>query len=233
MSEAQQLLRLQAIDSEIMQKKQRLGEVLALLKASDEVLGARQRAENAGAELRSWQAQQKDLTLELETLINKAKRSESRLYSGKITNAKELADLQKEVASLGRRREALEDRILEAMIMVEEAEAEAASAEAALSAVEAAWKRSQSELAAEQNELVLRLNELADARRKQLSLIPTAALKDYTVISKRRGGLAVVVLQDNLCQGCQLNVSANTVKAVKQGEVVHCENCDRILTQQW
>jgi predicted nucleic acid-binding Zn-ribbon protein len=134
---------------------------------------------------------------------------------------------------LSRRRQSLEDEILEAMITIEDAEFEVDSAQEDLAEIELEWKRHQASLKSEQDELAQRLNVLGEVRRKQLSLVPAGAMKKYDSIAKLHGGLAVVLLRGNRCQGCQLNVSANTIKAVKQGGLVYCENCGRILTQQW
>jgi predicted nucleic acid-binding Zn-ribbon protein len=233
MSEVQQLLRLQEIDSEIRQKTQRLGEVLKAQKDTEELLAARQRSSSATADLQTWQTEHKNLTLELEKLNSKAKRSEERLYSGRITNPKELTDIQNEIDSLGRRRQVMEDEVLEAMIMLEDAETELSEATDSLSLIETEWQRTQGALKVEQNELALRLNVLANERQKQTPLIPIAALQKYETISREHGGLAVVLLRGNMCQGCRLNVSANIAKAVGQGQLIYCNQCGRILTHKW
>jgi predicted nucleic acid-binding Zn-ribbon protein len=207
--------------------------VLKAQRETEALLASRQRAAIAEQELRRWHAHHKDLSLELDGLDNKANRSENRLYSGKVTNPKELTDLQNEISSLGRRRSALEDEILEAMIMIEDAEEEKSAADAALSRIESEWQRSQAELKIHQNELALRLHTLNDIRQEQLPLIPSDALAKYEDIGKRHNGLAVVLLRGNMCQGCQLNVSASTVKEVNQGKMVYCDICGRILTHSW
>ena len=129
MSQVQQLYQLQQIDTEIRQKKQRLGDVLRAQKETEALLAARKRMETAVSALQSWQTQRQDLDLELQTLKNKAKSAEQRLYSGNVKNPKELADLQSSIDSMGRQRAALEDEVLEAMIMIEDAETEKAAAD--------------------------------------------------------------------------------------------------------
>jgi len=94
MTQVHQLYQLQQIDTEIREKKQRLSEVLKAQREPGELIATRRRAEAAAAELQKWQATHTDLNLELSSLNNKAKNSERRLYSGKVTNPKELADLQ-------------------------------------------------------------------------------------------------------------------------------------------
>ena len=97
MSQARQLLQLQEIDTEIRDKKKRLGEVLQLQTETEELLAARKRVETAVSELTQWQTKRKDLNLELDGLNSRIKRSNDRLYSGKVTNPKELSDLQDEI----------------------------------------------------------------------------------------------------------------------------------------
>lgn len=229
MGQVQQLYRLQQIDTEIREKKQRLGEVLRAQKEPEALLAARRQAETAAAELQQWQIRHKDLSLELSSLNNKARSSENRLYSGNVRNPKELEDLQKEVESLSRRRSALEDDILEAMIMIEETQAEKAAADEAQAEMEAEWEQRVAGLKAQQNELALRLNTLNGLRQKQVALITPDLLAEYEQLSQRRGGIAVAALRGNECQGCQLTVSANKVKDAAEGKLVYCGSCGRIL----
>lgn len=233
MSEVQQLYRLQQIDTEIQEIRHRLGDVLKALKDDAHLLAIREQANMAKAELTTWQTRHKDLSLEDDALRSKAKRSEDRLYSGLVKNPKELTDLQNEIASLGKRRANLEDEILEAMIMVEEYEAEHDTVHEKLERTETEWQRSQAELTEDRNSLALRLQALTKQRSAQLPLVSDSAFALYEAISKRHGGQAVVLLKGNMCQGCQLNVSASRIKEVDEGRLVQCDICDRILTRTW
>jgi len=233
MSEVQQLYQLQGLDSEIQEKRKRLGEVLNAQKETEEVISARIQASEAADGLKRLEARQRELNLELESLVSKSKRSEDRLYSGKVTNPKELTDLQNELDSLGRRRASLEEDLIELMIAVEDAEVDSSTADQLFSSIRSEWEQSQVELRRQQNELALRLHDLGEEREQQVGLISAALLAKYTSISQRRGGLAVVHLRGNICQGCQLNVSANRAKDALEGKLVLCDNCDRILTRKW
>ena len=223
------LYQLQQIDTEFLEKKERLSEVLKAQKETAELLAARQRQETAVADLATWQKQHKVLNQELDGVNNKARRSEQRLYSGDVTNPKELSDLQQEIEALGRRRTMLEDEILEAMIMVEDTEAEETEANSELEQIESAWQKSQSGLKQDQNELALRLHELTGLRKQQAAKISPEYLSQYEQLRKRRGGLAVAVLKLNTCQGCLLTVSANKVRQAQEGAFVYCGGCGRIL----
>jgi predicted nucleic acid-binding Zn-ribbon protein len=229
MSQVQQLYRLQQYDSEITQKKQRLAEVVQQQRVTQELSDARRRFTEADAEVSQWTTTLTDLNLELGGVNDEASRSEKRLYSGQVTNPKELEDLQHKVESLGRRRGVLEDEILEAMIMLEEAQAEFDIAKQKLQEVEAAWNKSQASLKAEQDELAIDLHGLIEAREKQKERIDPKAYAEYESIRERKHGLAVVPFVNNACTGCHVTVSANMALRVERGERVVCNGCGRIL----
>lgn len=229
MSQVQQLYLLQQIDTEIREKKQRLGEVLRAQKETEELLAARRRLETAVTTRQTWQNKRQALDLELQSLKSKAKSAEQRLYSGSVKNPKELTDLQSSIDSLGRQRAALEDEILEAMIMIEDAEAEKAAADDALQTIRAGWEQSQTSLKKEQNELALRVHALTGQRQSRLASITAESLAEYEAISRKANGLAVVKIVNSLCTGCRLNVTTQKEKEAREGKKVYCANCGRIL----
>lgn len=230
MSQVRQLYRLQQIDSEISAKKLRLAEVIHMQRETRELRASRARDTQAANELQKWQTSQSDLSLELGSVDNEASRTEKRLYSGNVTNPKELADLQQKIAALGRRHAVLEDEILEAMIMVEDAQAEKDASGQHLADILAAWEKAQIKLKGEQNELALRLNELMQLRQKQITLIDEKNLNDYEQLKSRKGGVAVAGLEKNRCNGCHLTVSVIKIGRVERGEIVTCGGCGRILS---
>ncbi len=229
MSQVQQLYRLQQYDNEITRKKRRLAEVIQSQRETEELLAARERFEKAADEVAKWTATQTDLNLELGTVNNKAKRSEQRLYSGQVSNPKELEDLQHEVESLGRRRGALEDKILEAMITFEDAQSEFESAENSLREIESGWEQSQLALREEQGQLAIQLQNLLKVRQKHKARIGSDSLAEYEALRARKNGVAVVELADGTCMGCHVSVSAQKAKQAERGESVTCNGCGRIL----
>lgn len=229
MSQVQQLFRLQQIDSDIAAKKARLKEVLGLQRETQELRAARLRAETAGTTLHKQQALLDDLNLEVAGVVDKARRSEQRLYSGKVTNPKELTDLEQEVAALGRRRAVLEDEVLEAMIAVEEAQAEDADARESLAEIGAGWELAQASLKVEQNDLALALHDLLARRAEQAGTVGPQMLAEYDALRARKNGLAVVALVDHSCSGCRVRLPENKVLQAERGDLVRCSGCGRIL----
>lgn len=224
-----QLFQLQKLDTEIDEKKKRLGEVLKAQKEPQTLQAARQRAETAAAELQKWQGKHKALTLEVGSVTNKAKNSENRLYSGKVTNTKELSDLQQEIESLERRKGGLEDEVLEALVMIEDAQTEQTAASGALETAVAQWEKQSGHLKTEQNELALSLHKLMQSRKTKAAAIDAASLTEYEGLRQQKHGLAVAGLRVNMCLGCLTTVSANKVKEVDEGRKVYCGGCGRLL----
>lgn len=229
MNQLHLLYQLQQIDDEIGEKKERLRQVLRGQKENQALLAAQERVTAAGEALGKARAQQKDLELDLGTLNTNRKRAEERLYSGRVKNPKELGDLEQQIASMGRRRADLEDDLLEAMLLVEEAEGEAEAAEVQLEEAEAEWEERTGGLSAEQDELAVRLNALLEERAEQVAKVPGGALAEYEETRRRRGGIAVAALHNGLCQVCGVRASARKIVAARSGEIIHCGSCDRIL----
>ncbi len=229
MSLVSQLYQLQQIDTEIRGKTLRLREVLQAQKGNKALQAAKGRMETAVSHLQSWQIKHKDLSLEFESLNSKIKSSENRLYSGKVTNTKELTDLQKEIASLVRRRESLEEEVLEAMVIIEDAQGEKVAVEQTLANIQAEWDKKTASLKKEQNELALRIHALNGKRESLANSIPAKELTEYQHIAKRKGGIAVAKLRVNQCMACQVSASANKVKNAREGKLVTCGSCGRIL----
>lgn len=229
MIQIHQLFQLQKLDSEIDEKKKLLGEVLKAQKEPQALLDMRTRSETAASTLKTWQNTHKELIEEVKGVTLKAAESETRLYSGKVTNPKELADLQQEAEALGRRKAVLEDQVLEALVMVEEAQTEKTAADAELKTAAAQWKKQSGHLKTEQNELALSLHKLMKNRKTKATTVAAAALQEYDLLRQQKNGLAVAGLRVNMCLGCRTTVSATKAKDVDEGQEVYCGGCGRLL----
>lgn len=229
MSQARVLYDLQQIDSEIRAKKQRLGEVLRLQKEPPALVEARERVQTITTDLQQWQTRHKDLSLEIASLADNAKRSEERLYSGTIKNTKELTDLQHEVEALGRRQAALEDEALLLMMEIDERKGFLSNAESEVEKLAGDFSIAAATYHQEQQSLAIHLNSLIEKRARQVTLAQPPLLKSYDNLIRQKNGVAVAGLRGNKCLGCQLTLSANVIRAVGEGKLVYCDNCGRIL----
>ena len=229
MSRTLRLYQLQSLDSDIDKTKQALAEVTARLGESDALKDARSLAEAAKSALRQARVVMQDLDLEVKSLASKIEGEEKKLYSGKVLNAKEAANLQHEVTSLKRRREDREDRLLEAMMAVEATEEAHEKAQAGLSSVEAAWEAGQTQLRQQQDVLNTTLSELNARRPTLAALVNQADLSGYESLRPKKGGRAIVAVKDGVCQGCGMMASNSQLQRARSGtELTYCTVCGRI-----
>jgi len=225
------LYRLQCLDSEGDAKRRRLAEIEAALVESEALKQARGALKGARSLIQRWALRQRDLELEIQGLSNKIARSEQRLYSGVVKNPKELADLQAEVAALKRRRQKLEDDLLEAMIEREEAETAHSQAQAHLDEIQTRWSAQQADLRAEREMLQARLAGIEQARAALLPSIEADDLAVYQALRRRKGGLAVARVRNGACSGCGVAISPSLEWQLRQEKLVHCGNCERIIVR--
>lgn len=225
-----QLYQLQSLDSEIDQISHQLATIAAQLGESDALKQARAGAEAAQVQLRKLQAKMQDLDLELKSLTAKITNQEKLLYSGRALSAKEAANLQDEVASLKRWQSDREEKLLEAMVEVEDADAALAAARTGRESTEADWLAQQSGLQQTQGELQDRLSALKERRPNAAEKIDAETLRIYENLRKKKAGRAVVAVKNGVCQGCGMTASANKVRQARSGtELMYCGACGRIL----
>lgn len=229
MTEGVDLYRLQDLDGQADARRRRLGEVEAALGESEALQQARRAVESTQQQVQKWSREQRDLELEVQGLSDKISRSEQRLYGGAVKNPKELSDLQAEVGALRRRRQELEDDLLEAMIERDAAEAAQAQASERLGETEAGWSAGQADLLGERDALQGELAGIEQARAKLLPRIDSDDLATYEGLRRRKGGVAVVQIQGGACGGCGVAVSPSLEWQLRKEGLVHCGNCERII----
>lgn len=231
MSILRQLYQLQLVDSEWDDRNSRLAEVREDLGETDDLIRAREAVAEMESELKGLRSRTRAVELDVAAVADKLKKNQDRLYSGRVRNPKELANLQEEAAALRRRQSELEDNQLELMIETEEAEAELAERQARLGQIEAAWRADQAALQAEKEELALRLLELEEERNTMRARLGAAELAEYDDLRASYGGVAVVLLKRGICQTCGVDVPTGVARAVERGEGFHyCPVCNRLLS---
>jgi len=229
MSLADRLYQLQRLDQETDTKRRRLSEVQRAIEDSQAVQTAKQRLSAATSLALERTVKQTDLDLELQGLVNKTARETERLYGGSVRNPKELGELQAEIASLQRRQTRIEDTLLQAMIDSEEADAALEAAREHLTAQETTLRERQSTLGAEKLVLSQRISDLVLERASVAAAVGEGNVASYESLRKRKGGLAVAGIVGDACTACGVAVSKNRQWHLREGELVHCANCERII----
>ena len=230
MTVAADLLALQESDLALDSARARLSEIGDELRESDELTSARAWLEAAEENLRRLTSEQSDLEFAADEVRAKVSQVEEKLYSGTVTDARELSDLDADLKSLKNNLQTREDDLLTALEATEEGEATAAQAKSIFAGVEASWQAGQGHLEAEKAEVEPEAERLQALREEQASAINRGALSLYDTLRGRRDGAAVATVERGMCQGCRISLPRNIIqKARDPSALVQCVSCERIL----
>lgn len=230
MSRSQNLYRLQQIDTKIDQIHERLGQIETLLsgdvnlrKATILANKAKKRLGESEKTLRQAEAKVKEQRIKIE-------QTEAVLYGGSIRNPKELQDLQNEASSLKRFLEVLEERQLEAMMKVDEANSKNQEAQKILEKYRLQAEKKQGILMQEREKLHVETQDLSQKREIAGQRIDMDDQNMYEGLRKQRAGVAVAKVRDQACGACGSTLTAALYQAARSpSQVVFCDSCGRIL----
>jgi predicted nucleic acid-binding Zn-ribbon protein len=177
---------------------------------------------------------QQRLEDEIASLTERANQAEKQLYSGAVTNPRELQALQDDVASIRRRIGQLEDDELEIMELTEPVDAERTELATQREQLEADTARLNDELAEAEAEIAAELASVRAERDAAASGVPDDLWPEYDALRAQLGGVAIARLVGSTCQGCHLALPAVEVDRIRKlspDEPVHCEECGRLLVR--
>lgn len=228
MSIARQLYQLQSIELEIESEEQALARSVGQLGESQALAEAKARLSGVRQHLEQLEHEQHDAEWQIEDLEPKLAAARESLYSGRISNPKELSSLQHEVEGLVARRNQLEEKALEIMELVELATAELTKANSELGAFENVWRGEQQKLSAEIERLKNALSELGRRRQLMLAGISAEAVDFYDRLKVQKGW-AMARVEQGTCGGCRISLSTAELQRARGDRLVECSSCGRIL----
>src|SRR5215510_13396217 len=202
MSAALGLYRLQQVDGQIDQNQARQKWIQDTLHNDASLRASTQTYAVAEARVKEASRLLKQSEAEVEKQRTKIEQTEASLYSGTVRNPKELQDLQKDIVSLKKYLETLEERELEAMVTAESAEQEFQSAQSELERVQAQVTEQNRDLAVENDVLVKDFERLQTERKAVIGALAGSAVEMYDQLRKQRRGLAVAAVTDSACAAC-------------------------------
>jgi predicted nucleic acid-binding Zn-ribbon protein len=230
MSAALGLYRLQQVDSQIDQIQARLKSIQQTLENDAALRSAHERFATAEAQHKDAERALELGESEVEKQRTKIEQTESSLYGGRVQNPKELQDLQKDVASLKRHLETLEERELEAMISAENTEKDLQTARTELERVQANLKEQNRDLTQESEILHKDLERLNSERLAVVTDIAGQALGAYEQLRRQKRGLAITTIADNSCEACGTTLTPSQRQSARSAsQLFHCPTCGRIL----
>ena len=231
------LLELQALDSaldRLAHRRRTLPELAEIDRLEKAVDALRDDTVRAQTEVSDLARESKKFEDEIDQVRTRRSRDEERLASGAITVAKQLEELQHEVATLTRRQSDLEDQELEVMERAETAQATLdaltgqadellASRDAAAVARDKAFEEIDAEIARTTGE-----------RAEMAGTFPEDLLKLYERLRADHGGVGAGAIERGRCGGCHMDLMNNEksdVKAAPVDEVLRHEECGRIMVR--
>lgn len=237
MSRWESLLAVQAHDTRADQLARRLDtlpERAQLVTVAEQVAEVDGRLATVDGRRGELSRSQQRLEDEIASLTERANQAEKQLYSGSVSNPRELQALQDDIASIRRRISQIEDDELEIMELSEPVDAQRAELEAERGRLTAETDRLTGALAAAEAEIAEELSAVNAERDEAAAGVPEELWAEYDLLRSQLGGIAVARLVGTTCQGCHLQLSAVEVDRIRKlgaDEIVHCEECGRLLVR--
>ncbi|MBI4306054.1 MAG: hypothetical protein HY678_07015 [Chloroflexi bacterium] len=231
MSSARALLDLQEIDKRLAEQRQAYKKLAVELKAQAGLPALRAETEAARMNLAEARVQHNKLLSDAALFRERVSTLETRLYSGNITNMRELTALQEEHNNAKRNLAQAEEAAVPAALAGQEANQQYDSLKVQLAQKEAEWQKRGAQLK-ESSQKVARDYKIFERQRGNIAKdISPADLAMYDSILKRKEGLAVVRVERGICQ-CprRLKLPLRETSKLKDSEaLVICSSCGRIL----
>ena len=229
LKEIEQLLLLQDRDQKIKIFKAELETVPLEGERIDQLLAAKQSAfEQLRHRSRKLELRRKNLELDAQSRRDSIVKYKTQQFQTRKNE--EFQAIGQEIQRFEREIERIEDDEIEVMELSERIQSEMAHSEQELKAAKRQSEQQQADLKRKQSILEERLRE-TQAEREQLTQgLDPNLLFQYTRLFATKGGNAVVPVEHEFCMGCHMKNTSALVHRVKMGlEIVHCEQCGRIL----
>ena len=229
LQEIEQLLTIQDRDRKIRALKHEIKLAPAQRKDLDTRLAAAQH------QLDEVKLKGREIEVERKKLENEAqsKRDQIAKYNAQKFQTRkneEFQALTNEIKRFEGEIQVIEDRELDLMEGAEKMKATIADAEKENAAVKAQVAQQTTDLDAKTVAIQVQLKQIEADRGKLATAVDEDLLDTYDRLFSSKGDNAVVALEHEVCMGCHMKLTTQTAVRVRgRREVVHCEQCGRIL----
>lgn len=227
----EQLLKLQNIDLKLRDNKKRLSNIATALENTEPVQKAKQTVEEAEAVLKPLQKDLRDLELQVQTTKQKRESTEQRLYSGSVSNPKELQDMQQNIASLTKWQDELEEKMLELMMEIEVADDDMMQATTTLDEVMKQAEIDNQDLLTEKANLETENTTLIDKRADVINDLDSNAVELYQDLQVKMAYRPIATLTtESTCTVCGVQQTSLHAQEIRRNQgLSRCQNCNRII----
>jgi predicted nucleic acid-binding Zn-ribbon protein len=226
------LLELQKIDIDIDEEEKKKRNLPLMIEGiNKEIQGLKDSLKNKNENYKNLQIKLKRIELDLTEKSNKISKHQEDLYGGKITDIKELKQIQKVIAHYKKDKDSIEEKILDLMEEMEDINKSINNFSENLKEKEKQFKKRKEEIDSAMLVIENNINSLNINRKGILSKLTDARLlKEYERLRKEKGGNAIIKVDGSVCPGCYLDLPSDAIYQLKKNrKMIICPNCSRIL----
>lgn len=176
-------------------------------------------------------ARLRDLELAVDSIRAKRTKVEANLYSGRISNPKELTAMQEEITLLNRTTSRSEDDMLGILDEVERLEPQEREWAGTLQSADAALTRQVATFQQSSEAIEKEIAELTARRAALAAEMDPDLVRRYDRLRERKGGVAIVAVRGGVCEGCHVAVPERLVRRLQDDPetLAACDGCGRWL----
>jgi predicted nucleic acid-binding Zn-ribbon protein len=226
------LIKLQKIDIDIdKEEKKKRSLPLIIEGITKEIQGLKGSLKNKNEDYKNLQIKLKRKELDLAEKSNKINKHQEDLYGGKISDIKELKQIQKVIANYQKEKDSIEEDVLDLMEEMEDLDKSSGHLDEDLKVKEEEFKKRKEEEDLARLAIKKNMSSLNIKREEILSKITdNRLLKEYELLRKEKGGKAIMEVDCSICPGCYLDLPSDVIYQLKKNrKIITCPNCSRIL----
>lgn len=223
------LIRLQELDLKILALERKKAELPQSLKEAEEALEKKRKA------LEELKQRLEELTLkkkleedELEEEYKRLKRSQNRLMQ--IRGSREYQALLREIEEIKKANKQREENIFKLMEELEALQTQEKTLAEELEELEKRVAEERDRFQAFCEKLEEEKGSYLKEREGLVSQIPQSLLRRYDFIRQRKGGLAVVGVENGTCEGCHMHIPPQLFNELQRDDRYYeCPLCRRLI----
>lgn len=225
------LLDVQDLDLQIdrlLDQRQSLPELDAYKAADEKLTDLGSQHDVAAAELRQLELDFDKSEGELEILETKLTEHETRLFAGSMS-ARETEYMRLEVESLKGQRDAKEERVLGMLESVDPVRQTVADLDGSIDSTTAEKTSLEGIIKAEWKKIDAELARKEERKKDALIPVPDDLVEIYEKLRQMKEGVAIGRLENGVCGGCHMTLSATEQAEALDADLPRCVHCRRIL----
>ena len=223
------LINLQAIDSEIAGFDHTIAHHQAIIAGREQSIADKQESIAAFRhKIELLNQKQRETKIEHDDAGARVKDRQNKMMQ--VQTSREHQALLKEIEESKKLQKETEERILQFLEQIEQLEKDAAELENQRQGEQQLLNEEIETVAKDVKRIESSKKSVVSQREKEAATLQPPYLKRYSMLLGRRDGLAVVAINDNVCQGCYMTLPPQQVIDIRKADKLHlCPTCQRIL----